>query len=72
MKLLSSIVRELLGLFVDDGGFALSILLVVWAAAFATLLALPSPYVGLLLVTGLSAVLWDGVLHGVQRRDHAR
>ena len=67
MKLLSSIARELLGLFVDDGGFALSILLVVWAAAFATLLALPSPYVGLLLVTGLSAALCESVWRGLRR-----
>jgi fatty acid desaturase len=67
MKLLSAIARELLGLFVDDGGFALSILIVVWAAAFATLLALPSPYVGLLLVTGLAAVLGESVWHDLRR-----
>jgi hypothetical protein len=67
MKLLSSIAHELLGLFVDDGGFALSILLVVWAAAFATLLAVPSPYVGLLLVTGLAAVLCESVWRGLRR-----
>ena len=67
MTLLSSIARELLGLFVDDGGFALSILLVVWAAAFATLLALPSPYVALLLLTGLAAVLGESVWRGLHR-----
>lgn len=67
MKTLLQIARELLGLFVDDGGLALSILIVVWAAAFATLLALPSPYVALLLVTGLAAVLGESVWLGLRR-----
>ncbi len=67
MKLLSSIARELLGLFVDDGDFALSILLVVWAAAFAMLLALPSHYVVLLLVIGPAAVLCESVWRGLRR-----
>jgi hypothetical protein len=61
MTLLSQIGREIAGLFVDDGAFALRILLVVWAGALAAYLDVPSFYVGFLLVTGTAAVLGESV-----------
>ena len=61
MKLLSTIVREILGLFVDDGALALHILGVVYAAAMALLLGLPNLWVGGLLPVGLLFVLAESV-----------
>lgn len=67
MTLLSQIGREIAGLFVDDGAFALRILLVVWAGAVAAYLEVPSPYVGLLLVIGTPAVLCESVWCALRR-----
>jgi hypothetical protein len=56
-----SIARELLGLFVDDGSFALAIL--VWLAVVWLLirpLQLPIP-AGILLFLGLAAILVESV-----------
>ena len=67
MSVLSQVGREIAGLFVDDGAFALCILLVVWAGALATWLDVPSFYVGLLLVTGMAAVLCESVWRALRR-----
>jgi hypothetical protein len=64
---LSQIGREITGLFVDDGAFALCILLTVWAGALAAWLDVPSFYVGLLLVTGTAAVLCESVRRALCR-----
>ncbi|MBN9087982.1 MAG: hypothetical protein J0J01_13815 [Reyranella sp.] len=65
--LLARIGREIAGLFVDDGAFALCILLVVWAGAVAAYFEAPSLYVGLLLVIGMSAVLCESVWRALRR-----
>jgi hypothetical protein len=67
MTLLARISREITGLFVDDGAFALRILLVVWAGAVAAYLEVPSLYVGLLLLTGTSTLLCESVWRALRR-----
>jgi hypothetical protein len=68
MRWLVPIVRELYGLFVDDGWFALIILL--WLAAVAlsqSLVSLPSPWRGAELFAGLALALVWSCLHHVAR-----
>jgi hypothetical protein len=68
MRWLSSIGREVFGLFVDDGSFALIILL--WLAAVASLQALvplPSLWRGPLLFAGLAVALAWSCLHHIAR-----
>ena len=63
MNTLSLILRELVGLFVDDEFLAIAILLVVGlAAACAFLLAAPSIVVGTVLLVGCVGVLVSSVL----------
>lgn len=58
MKLLSSILSELLGLFVDDGSLALQALVLIAAVAAAVKLAgLPPLWGGGLLLLGCLAIL---------------
>jgi len=68
MRRITAIAREVFGLFVDDGRFALIILL--WLAAMAwlqPLLTLPSPWRGPLLFAGLAVALVWSCLHQVAR-----
>jgi hypothetical protein len=67
MSALRSMVRELLGLFVDDGSLALAIVAVVAAAALA---ANEPTIAGAILVVGCLAVLVENVLRAMraQRR----
>lgn len=69
MKWLQTIVRELLGLFIDDGSFASAIL--VWVATVAFLLprlpVAPGRHAPLLAV-GLLAILAESVLRRSRRR----
>jgi hypothetical protein len=61
MNALQTILHEILGLFVDDGSFALAIL--VWLAVVWLLirpLQLPIP-AGILLFLGLAAILVESV-----------
>jgi hypothetical protein len=69
MKVLSAVVRELLGLFVDDGAFAAEIVLVViLAAASAALIPnLPLATGGILLL-GCLVVLMASVARAARRR----
>ena len=63
MNTLSLILRELVGLFVDDEFLAIAILVVVGLAAVCTfLLAVPSMVVGGVLVVGCVGVLVSSVL----------
>lgn len=62
MRALKKILREILGLFVDDGSFALWIvvwLLVVWQVL--PRIAVPRTLQGLILVAGLAALLIGSV-----------
>ena len=72
MRRISFILRELFGLFVDDAGFALTIL--VWLTACALLLPrvpLALAWHGVLLFTGLAVILvWHCLRHIA--RDAAR
>jgi uncharacterized membrane protein len=64
MRRIAPILRELLGLFVDDARFALSIL--AWLTALALLLPqIPLPtWRGALLFTGLAVILvWHCLRH---------
>ena len=69
MRWLVPIGGAVFGLFVDDGRFALIIL--VWLAAVAwlqSLVPLPSPARGLALFAGLALALVSSCLHHVARR----
>jgi hypothetical protein len=73
MRRITPVLRELLGLFVDDAAFALTIL--AWLTAFALLLPqipLPLSWRGILLFTGLAVILvWHCLRHIPYRAGHA-
>jgi hypothetical protein len=62
-----AIVREVIGLFVDDGSLALAVLGVVAVAAIAALLGAPVT-AGILLLAGCLAALTENVLRARSRR----
>jgi len=67
MKILRSIVAELLGLFVDDGGVALAVLgwvVVAWLLSWIV----PSPWPPLILFAGLAAILVGSAVRQAGRR----
>lgn len=69
MKWLKSIFREIVGLFVDDGTFAIAIL--VWLAMLRLALPhLPIPAVwdGVILFAGLVAILIESTLRRTRQR----
>ena len=58
MKWLRNILREIFGLFVDDGSFALAILLWLAIVRWATpRLNIPSGITGVILFAGLALIL---------------
>ena len=58
MKWLKNILREIFGLFVDDGSFALAILLWLAVVRWATPhLNIPSNITGVILFAGLALIL---------------
>jgi len=68
MRTLIAILREVAGLFVDDGSLALAILAVVGVAAFlAIILKASALAVGLVLLGGCVAVLIENVIRTVRR-----
>jgi hypothetical protein len=70
MRWVTLILRELLGLFVDDARFALTILL--WLTAVALLMPqvpLPLSWRGVLLFLGLAAALIGHCLRRIARRE---
>jgi hypothetical protein len=72
MRRIAPILRELLGLFVDDARFALAIL--TWLTALALLLPqIPLPaWRGALLFTGLAVILvWHCLRHVTRRARRA-
>jgi hypothetical protein len=69
MTTLTSVVRELLGLFIDDGSLALAIL--AWVAIVAGLQSaalLPALAGGALVFAGLAAILIENVVRRARRR----
>ncbi len=67
MKWLRSIVREVWGLFVDDGSFAAAI--VVWlAVSVLVLLRVAAGWAGPVWFVGLAAILIESVLRAGRRR----
>ena len=69
MRLVSTIAKELLGLFVDDGSLALAVL--VWVAVVAGLVeiaGLGSAVAGGTLFAGLVCILVENVLRRARRR----
>jgi hypothetical protein len=68
MRTLTAILREVAGLFVDDGSLALAILAVVAVAAFLAIVLKTSAFaVGLVLLGGCVAVLIENVIRTAQR-----
>jgi hypothetical protein len=68
MRTLIAILREVAGLFVDDGSLALAILAVVGVAAFlAIILKASALAVGLVLLGGCVAVLIENIMRTVRR-----
>ncbi len=70
MSWLKTIFNEILGLFVDDGSFAIAIL--VWLGLFWWLLpklSMTGPWPAVILFAGLLAILIESVLRRARRRD---
>jgi hypothetical protein len=68
MKMLAAVVRELLGLFVDDGSLALAILaVVVVAAVSAALIPDASLVTGAILLLGCLGVLLANLASAARR-----
>lgn len=68
MRTLTAILREVAGLFVDDGSLALAILAIVAVAAFLAIVLKVSAFVvGLVLLGGCVAVLIENVIRTAQR-----
>ena len=66
--MIGRIVKELVGLFVDDGPLAAGVLAAVAVVAIlARFAAVPPAFAGLLLVLSLPAILAASVLRGVRR-----
>jgi hypothetical protein len=67
MKWIRNILREVFGLFVDDGSFALGILVwigIVWLVLTRTRLAVPN---GIILFLGLGLILIESVIRFSRR-----
>jgi hypothetical protein len=68
MNMLANVLRELAGLFVDDGALALSIIGVVVLASSAAVLMPNTPIVtGAVLLLGCLAVLFANVMKAALR-----
>ncbi|MDN5927085.1 MAG: hypothetical protein L0I29_08435 [Hyphomicrobiales bacterium] len=69
MKLIRLIVKEIIGMFVDDGNLALlAVILIAMVTAGVKLLSLPPLAGGILLLAGCIAILIGSVRRGVPRR----
>ena len=70
MHRLSSIAQEIVGLFVDDAGFALAIFgwLLLFALVVSFTAVVPPAWAGLLLFAGLACVLVVSCLQAAGRR----
>lgn len=69
MKLARLVVKEIVGMFVDDGNLALlAVILVALITAGVKLLSLPPLAGGILLLAGCIAILVGSVRRAVPRR----
>ena len=69
MNALKAMLREMFGLFVDDGSLAVAVL--VWLVLLRLLLpqlAVPAPWHGVILLAGLLAILFESVLRRARQR----
>jgi hypothetical protein len=70
MKWLKNIFREIFGLFVDDGSFALAILLWLAVMRWATSrLHIPSGITGVILFAGLALILAESATRYSRRKQ---
>jgi hypothetical protein len=70
MKWMKKILREIFGLFVDDGSFALAILLWLAVVGLATPhLNIPTGITGVILFAGLALILADNVTRYSRRKQ---
>jgi hypothetical protein len=70
MKWLKNILREIFGLFVDDGSFALAILLWLALIRGATpYLNIPSAITGIILFAGLALILAESAIRYSRRKQ---
>lgn len=70
MSPLSRALRELIGLFIDDGSLALAILVIVTlAAALAWVFDVSSAIVGAVLLIGCVGVLVENVRRGAKNKQ---
>lgn len=70
MKWLKSILREIFGLFVDDGIFALAILLWLAVVRWATPhLNIPAGITGVILFAGLALILAESATRYSRRKQ---
>lgn len=67
MSTLSLIVRELAGLFVDDGSMAVSIILVVVLAVMSAGVDAPAPITGGVLFFGCLIALLENISRSVRK-----
>ena len=69
MKILIAMIREIAGLFVDDGWLALAISLVVMISAIVAAIAPQTPLAaGAVLLTGCLGMLFDNVMRTSAKR----
>jgi hypothetical protein len=70
MKWLKNILREIFGLFVDDGSFALAILLWLAVVGWATPhLNIPSAITAVILFSGLALILTESATRYSRRKQ---
>ncbi|MEO8735363.1 MAG: hypothetical protein ABI380_02365 [Edaphobacter sp.] len=72
MKWIKSIFREIFGLFVDDGSFALAILIWLGLMRWATLrLGISSTATAIILFAGLALILIESTIRYARRKPIA-
>jgi hypothetical protein len=70
MKWLKNILREIFGLFVDDGSFALAILVWIAVVRWATQhFNIPSGITGIILFAGLALILAESATRYSRRKQ---
>lgn len=69
MSVVRIVLKELVGMFIDDGNLALlALMLIAWVTAAVKLLALPPLLGGILLLIGCLAILARSVRRAASRR----
>lgn len=67
MEILKALIKEMIGMFVDDGSLALAILLVTGCAAFVALRFEATFFAAIVLLVGSLAVLCENVVRSARR-----